>query len=107
MTQQSLFAPFVPEPDDFKRWSKQRKQLFDLLKDKRVHRREELVHATNAQNVTAVVSELRHAGGVIECLRYEGQIYYQLIEMLEESTVTKGIHCSTCRCSEGDKNESH
>ena len=99
MTQQSLFAPFAREPDDFKRWSKQRKQLFDLLKDQRVHRREELVQITNAQNITAGVSELRHAGGVIECTRHEGQIYYQLIEMLDESTVTKGIHCSTCRCS--------
>ena len=99
MTQQSLFAPFAREPDDFKRWSKQRKQLFDLLKDQRVHRREELVQITNAQNITAVVSELRHAGGVIECTRHVGQIYYQLIEMLAESTVTKGIHCSTCRCS--------
>ena len=97
--QQSLFAPFVPEPDDFERWSKQRKQLFDLLKDKRVHKREEMVQVTNAQNITAVVSELRHAGGVIECTRHEGQIYYQLIEMLDESTVTKGIHCETCRCS--------
>ena len=99
MTQQSLFAPFAREPDDFKRWSKQRKQLFDLLKDQRVHSREELVQITNAQNITAVVSELRHAGGVIECTRHEGQIYYQLIEMLDQSTVTKGIHCSTCRCS--------
>ena len=97
--QQSLFSPFIPDPDDFKRWSKQRKQLFDLLKDQRVHKREEMVQVTNAQNITAVVSELRHAGGVIECTRHEGQIYYQLIEMLDKSTVTKGIHCETCRCS--------
>jgi len=99
MTQQSLFAPFIPEPADFQRWSKQRKQLFDLLKDKRLHRREELVRATNAQNITAVISELRHAGAVIDCTRYEGQIYYQLMDMLYESTVNKGIHCPTCRCS--------
>ena len=99
--QQSFFTPtrFIPEPTDFERWSKQRKQLFDLLKDKRMHRREELVRATNAQNITAVVSELRHAGGVIDCTRYGGEIYYQLIDMQDESTVKQGIHCATCRCS--------
>ena len=50
--QHSFFTPtrFIPEPTDFERWSKQRKQLFDLLKDKRIHRREELVRATNAHD---------------------------------------------------------
>jgi|13_taG_2_1085334.scaffolds.fasta_scaffold02784_8 hypothetical protein len=100
MTQQSLFKPFIAEPLDFKRWSNQRKQLFSLLKDQKRHLREELVRVTNAQNITAVVSEIRHAGGIIKCTRSEGQIYYQLLDIVDESTVKQGIHCATCRCSE-------
>ena len=104
MTQPRLFTgaglnPFVVEPADFERWSKQRKNLFHLLKDGRPHFREKLVEVTNAQNITAVISELRHRGAVIQCTRNDGQIYYQLTEMLEGSTVAKGIHCETCRCS--------
>jgi hypothetical protein len=103
--QQNLFSPFSPfvrEPDDYIRWSKQRRALFDLLRDNRVHQREELLLVTNAQNITAVVSELRHRGAVIECTRHEGQIYYQMTDWVSESTVKKGIHCPTCRCT-GDR----
>tara|TARA_Y100001951_G_C11278163_1_gene263376 strand:- start:415 stop:729 length:315 start_codon:yes stop_codon:yes gene_type:complete len=102
--QQSLFTPrpFAVEQKDFERWSKQKKRLFTLLSDRRLHRREELVEATNAQNITAVISDLRHLGAVIECTRSRGQIYYQLLEMTDESTVVKGIHCDTCRCSRGE-----
>ena len=47
MTQPRLFTgagmnPFVVEPADFERWSKQRKNLFHLLKDGRPHFRENL-----------------------------------------------------------------
>ena len=97
--QQNLFTPFIPEPADFERWSKQRKALFELLKDMRVHHREELVQVTGALNITAVVSELRHQGAVIECTRNGRQIYYQLKSMTVFSTVKEGIHCPTCRCT--------
>jgi hypothetical protein len=98
--QQSLFSPFVAKPADFERWSKQCKALFELLKDMRLHRREELLEVTRALNITAVVSDLRHQGAVIECTRNGEQIYYQLTAMTPNSTVRKGIHCVTCRCSE-------
>lgn len=98
-TQTNMFAPFVVMPEDFERWSNQRRQLFDLLRDMRVHPREDLVRVTKAQNITAVVSELRHRGAVIECTRNNGQIYYQMTAWVEESTVQKGIHCPTCRCA--------
>lgn len=97
--EQPAMKAFIPQPADYVRWSKQRTKLFDLLKDGQYHRREELVNVTNAQNITAVVSELRHAGGVIpRPVREEGQIYYIMTGWVEHSTVKKGIHCETCRC---------
>ena len=105
--QQLLFAPrpFAVEPEDFERWSKQRKRLFTLLSDQSLHRREELVDATGAQNITAVISNLRAKGAKIDCSRTPGQIYYQLMDMTEESTVVKGIHCNTCRCRNNVNNK--
>ena len=100
MKQTYLFSPYMRTPEDFERWSKQRKELFGLLKDMRLHRREELLAATGALNITAVVSDLRHKGAVIECTRNGSQIYYRMTEMREASTVQKGIHCPTCRCAE-------
>jgi hypothetical protein len=100
--QQSLFSPFIAEPADFERWSNQRKALFELLKDMRLHHREELIEATGALNITAVVSELRHQGAVIKCTRSKfvpRTIYYQMTAMTPASTVKKGIHCETCRCT--------
>ena len=97
--QYSMFAPFVATPEDFERWSNQRKQLFELLRDMKVHAREELLQVTKAQNITAVISELRHRGAVIECTRNNKQIYYQMVDWVEGSTVQKGIHCPTCRCA--------
>ena len=99
MTQTYMFTPYMRTPEDFERWSKQRKALFGLLKDMHLHRREELLDATGALNITAVVSELRHQGAIIECTRNGKQIYYRMTGMVESSTVTEGIHCATCRCS--------
>jgi len=99
MTQQNMVSPFRVDQADFDRWSKQRKALYLALSDGRIHRREALVQATGALNITAVVSELRHKGAVIDCTRNKQQIYYQLKAMVNGSTVQKGIHCETCRCA--------
>lgn len=95
------YDPYTVRREDYDRWSGQVKSLFHVLEDGQRHRREEMVGCTKSKNITAVVSALRHKGAVIECTigRGTNEIYYQLHAMTDSSTVQKGIHCNTCRCS--------
>jgi len=103
--QHSLFdqRPFVPEPEDYARWSGQKRAIFDLLKDLQWHTRQELVTTSGAKNPTSRVSDLRKLGYQIDCDRTgeRGKSSFKMIGYVGYDT-TKPKHCATCTCR-GDR----
>ena len=97
-------TPFIAEPQDYVRWSKQVKKIFDVLKDGIVHTRQELVNISGAKNPTSRVSDLRKSGYDIQCLRVSdmGASTFQILAFVGYDTT--GRHrCPTCTCKSGSK----
>lgn len=102
--EQVNLTPWIPTPEDFKRWSGQRVRLFNYWRDGQPHERTETWEAIGRPlNFSAVVSDLRNAGGVIPRPTRDGEkIWYQMTGWVDHSTLSKGVHysvCPTCRCN--------
>tara|TARA_Y100001973_G_C5189644_1_gene330115 strand:- start:1840 stop:2190 length:351 start_codon:yes stop_codon:yes gene_type:complete len=89
---------FLPEPQDIERWSNHKKLLFEILKDKKWHSRNELVARTNTSALTARISDLRKLGYEIHCVRTseQGTTAYRIVAYIGKST-TQPVHCYCCR----------
>ena len=87
---------------DLKRWKGHRGILLRVLADLKIHDRATLASATNSQNLTARISELRKAGWLIECEVYRRDdtvhTYYQLAGYTGDDNTQARRHCQTCRC---------
>ena len=103
-TEQSPLRPWIPEPEDYKRWKGYLLKFFNILKDGQPHERTEIwERAGRPLNFSAHISQLRDAGGVVPPPTRDGKkIWYQMTGFTDESTLSHGIHypsCMTCRCT--------
>jgi|13_taG_2_1085334.scaffolds.fasta_scaffold10835_4 hypothetical protein len=106
MTQQQMFfssRPFLPEPQDYERWSGHRRKIFEVLRDVNWHSREELAERSGSLQVASRISQLRKAGYRIECDRTGeyGDSSYKITEYAGYDT-TNPKHCDTCVCQNVD-----
>tara|TARA_R100001086_G_scaffold119382_1_gene61350 strand:- start:7479 stop:7835 length:357 start_codon:yes stop_codon:yes gene_type:complete len=91
-------TPFVVNENDYIRWNKQMKAIYQVLQDGNWHTREELQIAASAKEPASRVSELRKKGFIIDCQRITdtGATVYKIEKYVGYDT-TKQKHCYCCR----------
>tara|TARA_Y100000593_G_C4312764_1_gene339196 strand:+ start:2057 stop:2386 length:330 start_codon:yes stop_codon:yes gene_type:complete len=83
------------------RWNKHVQIIYDVLKDREYHDKQEILDATKTGNFQARIHELRKNGYLIECKKINkaGKTMYRIIEYTGKDTTSRK-HCYCCRYNE-------
>ena len=99
----SGLRPFLPEPQDWKRWSNHLRLFYEVLKDGKRHTREQIEDHSGSKGFTGRISDLRKRGYDVKCERASdgGATTYHIAAHYPGMDLTGKHTCPTCTCKAG------